>query len=293
LLICPEQEYWIIRCPECGFGWTEPQIDEDVLPRYYPADYLGDTAELIDGFQSGTLQHTSSWRMEVEKIRLLESIKEKGSILDVGCGEGKFLWALDSTKWQCTGVELSENVVSLVRNRFPDLELICGSIDSPTLLPNSFDVITFWHVLEHLSDPKQVLRRAHTLLRDRGYAIFSLPNLDSLQAHWFRQYWYAFSDVPRHLFHYSPRSLARLLREAAFSTHSQHFFSRAVNFHCWKHSLRAWSAAISGSQVPYLIFKPLLHLLPWYEALTGRYGIFTLVAQKNLDGNTTTRSGQD
>src|SRR5206468_7680879 len=139
----------------------------------------------------------------------------------------------------------------------------------------------FWHSLEHLPSPEKVLERAAALLRPGGWIFVSLPNLDSLQARRFRQRWYGFDDVPRHLFHFSTRSLDRLLVESGFEIRRHLPFSRLVNYHTLKHSLLHRCEARRGGRVLYYALKPFaLALFPLLERLSGEYGILTTVARK-------------
>jgi SAM-dependent methyltransferase len=281
--IDPLTSYRILRCPRCGVGWTNPSPVEADMARYYPEDYLGETSRLIDEYRSGNWIGTASWRMQTEKVKLLERYCRGGSLLDVGCGEGKFLWALDAGRWKRSGIELNFATVRLVREAIPEIEIHQGSIDSVDLPPGQFDVITFWHALEHLPCPEAALTRAFRRLKPGGWIIVSAPNIASLQARWFRSNWYPFGDVPRHLFHFSPRSLEILFQNAGFEKPRFRFFSKKVNFHCWKHSMRAWCRSRFGSEKAYYVFKPALHLLPILEKVREEFAIMTAVAPRAGD----------
>jgi SAM-dependent methyltransferase len=270
-----------MRCRECGFGWTFPPLPVDRIAFYYPPTYLGDVTKSLEAYLSGKLLKSRCWRGETEKGRLVERFVRGGRILDIGCGAGQFLWALDSSRWEKTGVELSRNTVELVLHKLPSLQLVAGDIYSSELPEGNFDVITFWHALEHLPDPEKVIDRAAALLRPNGWLIVSLPNLASFQARFFRKYWYPFDDVPRHLYHFSRRALDLLLDRAGLLVRDHLPFSPLVNFHSLKHSLFHWSEDRLHSRVPYYALKPLLFLLPPLERLRGSYGILTTIAQKN------------
>jgi SAM-dependent methyltransferase len=270
----------IMRCRDCGFGWTSPPLPEDQIASYYPTAYLGDTRKALDDYFAGRLTRSRSWRGELAKVALVERHAGHGRILDVGCGDGKFLWALDPQRWERTGVEASRDTLAIVRQRMPSLQLIAGNIYSDSLPAEAYDAITFWHVFEHLPHPREVLRRTEKLLRPGGWLFISLPNLESLQAKLFRQYWYPFGDVPRHIYHFSRRSLDRLLREAGLRVKEHRLFSPLVNFHSLKHSLLEWSERCWHSRIPYYALKPLLFTLPPLERITRKYGILTTIAQK-------------
>lgn len=275
-----EGESWQIRrCRKCGYGWTLPPIGPEDIGAYYPPAYLGDSERTLDAFLAGRLQKSRSWRRETEKVAFLERFVPGGAILDVGCSNASFLLALDEKRWKRVGVEYIGEVVHLVRRKIPSLEIHHGGIGCRRLDEGSFDVITFWHVFEHLHEPGEVLRRAYRLLRPGGRVVISAPNFDSAQARIFRRHWYAF-DVPRHLHHFSPASLDILLTEAGLVDCQHLFFSRMSNIHQLKHSLIHWSETVFSSRIPYYLLKPLLFGFQALETMGLRYGTVTAVARK-------------
>jgi 2-polyprenyl-3-methyl-5-hydroxy-6-metoxy-1,4-benzoquinol methylase len=280
VLATPETQWEIRRCRECGFGWTHPPLASESIAAYYPDTYIGDASRTADEFISGSLQAGRSWRAETEKVALVQSCLSRGRILDVGCGDARFLLALDSMRWERTGIDFAGERLRVMSGRFPELRLIRGGLELEALESAGYDAVTLWHVLEHLPDPRQALRRAVELLSPGGWIFISLPNVDSLQAALFRNHWYCFDDVPRHLHHFSPPSLERLLGEAGLRLHRRVFFSRRVSFHSLKHSLVHWSEARCGNRAPYYLLKPFLYGFVLSEVLTRRHGIFTIIARK-------------
>jgi SAM-dependent methyltransferase len=254
-------------------------LAESEIGAYYLPAYHGEIDGRIDEYLAGTLQRSRSWRGELEKARLVERYVPRGRILDVGCGDGKFLWALDPGRWERFGVERSEQAVQLVQRRIPGLLMTAGDIHSQALEPGCFDAVTFWHVLEHLPDPVGVLKRTAALLRPGAWVFISLPSIDSLQACLFRGFWYGFDDVPRHLHHFSRRSLDLLLGQTGFAVHRHLMFSPLVNFHALKHSLLNWSVDRFSSRLPYYALEPLLVGFQSLERISGRCGIRTVIAR--------------
>ena len=209
---------------------------------------------------------------------IVERFRSEGSLLDVGCANGLFLLALDPQPWRRVGIDVVSESVEVIQRCVPDLRVLPGDIYQSDLLPGSFDVITFWHVLEHLFEPQRVLERALTLLKPGGLVFISVPNFDSLQAGLFRHYWWAL-DTPRHLHHFSPRSLEKLLVDAGLRP-LKNLLARRHSFHPLKHSLLRWSEATFASRFPYYALKPTLFALLLVERLAGRWGNLTTVAQK-------------
>jgi 2-polyprenyl-3-methyl-5-hydroxy-6-metoxy-1,4-benzoquinol methylase len=282
VLPCPGEQWQILRCEECGLGRTNPHPPLDRLGSYYPSGYHGDVQKTLEEYLSGKLVRSRSWKNETSKVHLVEKFIQGGTILDVGCGDGKFLWALDSQRWKRVGVDCGAETLRLVQEKMPALRLVSGDLFCADLAEGSFDVLTFWHALEHMPDPAAILVRASKLLRPGGWMFISLPNLDSLQADLFRSCWYPFDDVPRHLYHFTKRSLGLLISQAQMDVRANLFFSHQVSYHSLKHSLLRWSREKTKSRIPYYLLKPLLFAFPVLENITGRFGILTTVAQKYL-----------
>lgn len=246
---------------------------------YYPPAYLGDVERSLNEFFSGSLKASRSWRNELDKVALVQKFVRKGSILDVGCGDGKFLWALDGDLWIRYGVEQIVPVVELVHSRMPDLKLIAGTLYTEKLQPASFDAITLWYVLEHLPDPGRVLHRLASLLKPGGWLFLAVPNFGSLQPYIFREHWYAF-DPPRHLFHFSRKCLSRLITEAGLTVHKQMTSFYNVNMHHLKYSTIHWSEAKFRSRLLYYLLKPILMATPIVERALNREGMMMLVIRR-------------
>jgi 2-polyprenyl-3-methyl-5-hydroxy-6-metoxy-1,4-benzoquinol methylase len=270
---------WRIQCCDrCRAAWTLPRISSKELAGYYPPSYLGDTHRTLEMFFSGELARTRAWRNQVDKVHFIERFIQGGRLLDVGCGDGRFLWALHSKRWDRTGVEPVGPVVELVRARFPEIRFVLGDVFSPELQEETFDVITLWHVIEHFQDPFGAIQRLSRMLRPNGLLVVSTPNFAGWQARLFREHWYAF-DSPRHLFHFSPIALTAVLQNAGLQIHGSYFFSRVENFHQLKHTVLHWSKTRLHSRVPYYATKPLLLAVPWLESWTRSWGVFTMVAK--------------
>ncbi len=137
---------------------------------------------------------------------------EAGRILDVGCGTGEFLKTCQRQNWQVAGVEPDGDARALAITK-----LGCGVESDLGLVQKNqlFDVITLWHVLEHVPDLNQTIRQLRELLTNEGTLLIAVPNSDSYDAELFKQHWAAY-DVPRHFHHFVPSTIEPLFRRHNF-----------------------------------------------------------------------------
>jgi SAM-dependent methyltransferase len=192
--------YRLLSCNQCGLVRTE---EDDAPPLISLYTYSGSSdAGKRFGPMQGVLQ-----ALRRDRVRTLAPGRP-GRVLDVGCGDGSFLAALDQQGWDVFGTELSESIAATARQRLGD-RVHVGAIEKIRCAESSFDLITFWHVLEHLDDPAQALAEARRLVKADGRIVVAVPNIESLQAHMFKEHWLHL-DVPRHRWHFNPHTLATL-----------------------------------------------------------------------------------
>jgi SAM-dependent methyltransferase len=189
-------------CPRCGLRWlTDPPQGEELAALYSSGFYEPGPARANGLVELG---HEFNNTIRLRELRGLGH----GRLLDIGSGRGRFLAAAKSAGWDVTGIEFEPGLAEMSARRFgvPVVvgDAVSADVDGP------FDVVTMWHVLEHLPDPHAALERAAALLRPGGTLIVSVPNNDSLQARLGGDAWLHL-DIPRHLWHFTPASLARLV----------------------------------------------------------------------------------
>jgi SAM-dependent methyltransferase len=177
----------ILRCSECGLGHTRPQPDD--LGEYYGSEYYGG--------RHGITEKLCATR----RLRFVKAVTRPSRVLDFGCGDGGFLEAALKMGWHAVGVEMQPT-----HARSKGLTVV-ERIEDTT---GSFDLITLWHSLEHVRSPRDALGALLQRLADGGILIVAVPNNESLQAQVFGSSWFHL-DVPRHLFHFTPFALRRLL----------------------------------------------------------------------------------
>jgi 2-polyprenyl-3-methyl-5-hydroxy-6-metoxy-1,4-benzoquinol methylase len=199
----------LVRCAKCGLIRQNPWLTWESLKDYYPEDYSA-YEPVIDQERSGMKRADRRYGMW-KRLRSIERFQPGGKLLDVGCGTGVFLAEAQRTgHWGLMGVEPSQAAeyvrktlnIPIHNQRFAEADLPEGS----------FDVITMWNVLEHLDHPVEDLRLAVRLLRPGGLLVFSVPNIESLEARLFGPYWLGW-DLPRHLYLF-PQKRLRTIQEA-------------------------------------------------------------------------------
>ncbi|MBX5492966.1 MAG: class I SAM-dependent methyltransferase [Chloroflexi bacterium] len=147
-----------------------------------------------------------------------------GTVLDVGCGDGDFLAFLQRRGWKGVGTEYSPDACVLARRK--GVRVIQGELREAALPPDSLDVVTLWHVLEHLPQPLEVLQEVHRLLRGDGLLVVEVPCITSPTFRLCGESWFPL-DVPRHLQHFSQQTLTRLLARAGFTPVRWQHYHRA------------------------------------------------------------------
>ena len=204
------ESFNIVKCAGCNFTITNPRPDKISIGRYYQSEtYISHSG----GGQSLIQIYRFARRITVQwKLRLVNKYKSNGKALDYGCGTGAFLFKLQSNGWSVTGVEPSiearEKASNLLRIPiYPSLE----NIDHTT-----FDIITLWHVLEHVHDLENTLATLRSLLNDDGTIFIAVPNHESQDATKYKAFWAGY-DVPRHLWHFSKDTMSKLLDNAGLS----------------------------------------------------------------------------
>ncbi|WP_378180161.1 class I SAM-dependent methyltransferase [Aquimarina sp. SS2-1] len=183
---------------------TSPRPDESDLAKYYESeDYISHTDGKRSFFEK--LYHTVKKYALNRKVRLIEELNGGvGSLLDIGAGTGDFLVEAKSKMWQVAGVEPNQEAKALAKDKGITLQSDTANLES-----NTFDIITMWHVLEHVPNVPKQIEELKRLLKPGGYAIIAVPNFKSYDAKYYQSYWAAY-DVPRHLWHFSENSIKQL-----------------------------------------------------------------------------------
>ena len=183
---------------------THPQPSLENLPKYYESeDYISHTDGKRSLFEK-VYQIIKSYSLN-KKVRLINELhSQKGSLLDIGVGTGDFLATAKKAGWQTTGIEPNEKAKAIAISKGVSFAENLESIQS-----HSFDVITMWHVLEHVPDVENQIKELKRLVKPNGTLIIAVPNYKSFDANYYGAFWAAY-DVPRHLLHFSKTAIEKL-----------------------------------------------------------------------------------
>ena len=206
-----KKAFGICHCCKCTARFTQDVPTADEIGAYYRSgDYISHS-DTKKGFIN-SLYHLVRKRTLQSKRRMIinESGRLTGEVLDIGCGTGAFLNAMQLAGWGITGLEPDENAAKKAG------ELYHIKTWEPEKLfelePSSYHAITMWHVLEHVHDLHAYVKQLAAMLAPGGKLFIAVPNYTSHDAAVYKQDWAAY-DVPRHLYHFSPQSMELLINE--------------------------------------------------------------------------------
>jgi 2-polyprenyl-3-methyl-5-hydroxy-6-metoxy-1,4-benzoquinol methylase len=201
------ETFQLIKCRQCSLVITSPRPDGEKLEKYYVSDdyisHSNKSSGVVDYAYKASRVFTLRWKYNL--IQKFGDVKKPGlRILDFGCGTGFFLRECEKNKMLVAGVEPSDKAREMAQQQtsgsiVPNLESVSGL----------FEIITLWHVLEHVEQLNDTITKLKQHLTETGTMFIAVPNLESPDAKKYQQYWAGY-DVPRHLWHFSKRSMERL-----------------------------------------------------------------------------------
>lgn len=203
------EEFQLLYNNELDLLETFPQPEENKLSEYYKSDdYIShtDTKRNLLEYVYHTVREISLKR----KLKLINSFKaESKTLLDIGCGTGDFLETALKNNWEITGIEPNESARKIANSKTNNSVFDTSELEK--LQANSFDVITLWHVLEHLPHLENQVALLKRLLKPNGTLVIAVPNYKSYDAQYYKNFWAAY-DVPRHLWHFSKTAIEKLFQ---------------------------------------------------------------------------------
>ena len=223
------EEFELVFNNEYGLLETFPQPSSEKLPEYYKSeDYISHTDTKRNLLEK--VYHVVRSISLKRKLKLINSFSsEEKNLLDVGCGTGDFLQIAQQNNWTVSGVEPNDEARLIANSKTKNSVY---NIEQLSEFPkHSFDVITLWHVLEHLPNLNKQVSTFKSLLKENGTLIIAVPNYKSYDAKYYKNFWAAF-DVPRHLWHFNQKSISKLFSKEnmkVVETHPMKFDSYYVS----------------------------------------------------------------
>ncbi len=231
-LHCPTQKFYLVQCKNCELYYLDPQPTWQELAPYYSAEYPSYLAgqpmfsesrvyNALRRLKRAIPGHSEPAKSPPDLVT--DSPHKK--VLDYGCGNGQYLRSLRQKhpNWELYGFDIEENEAA--RKSDEGISMLLGPSNLPfsKFPPNSFDLINLSHVAEHLPDPNETLTGLRKLLKEYGELIIEVPNIETIKFKIFGKY-FSNLDAPRHLYHYSPKTLSALCEKNGLKIKSVRVF---------------------------------------------------------------------
>jgi len=198
------ESFVIVGCRNCSFQFTNPRPKAEELGKFYQSEDYISHSNTIRGVTDLIYKIARYFSLK-RKVRLIEKYVKVGSILDYGCGTGAFLKSCKQNHWNVTGVEPQSSARAVAKKSIASVE---EKIQD--LTEKSFDIITLWHVLEHVSDLNELVIQLKNKLTKSGKLVIAVPNRAAQDQKIYNEYWAAY-DVPRHLYHFDQHTIKELM----------------------------------------------------------------------------------
>jgi 2-polyprenyl-3-methyl-5-hydroxy-6-metoxy-1,4-benzoquinol methylase len=260
--------FLVVKCRGCGLCFTNPRPTARCLLRLYPPD--------LPPLLAPPVAPRRWWRLHGRSDRpaWLWPTLERAEILDLGCGVGSFQRRLRRRGVPFTAVNLSVPAAEFLRREW-GVPALAGTLPHPDLAGRTFTAVTLFDALEHAHEPLDLLRAAHELLAPGGVLVARVPNLEGLPFRWLGADWFGL-DLPRHLTHFTPRTLQLMLHRAGFRVQcvigqGQGSWLRAsARLACRRPDASSWHRLLRH--------KPVASLAAWYSSLVRRANAMLAVA---------------
>jgi len=270
------------KCPICSYYLLDPIIDQkDIEKIYQKEEYYQNLAESPKSTLLNSLFQFKIFSSNQDFTKQFLNKQEK--LLDIGCGNGQFLQSLTDQGYDVYGIDPYPVAVQNTKKRIGDQKVFSGYVKDLEKIEQKFDVITMWHVLEHVQDPLQDLRIIYKSLNDNGKIIFEVPNADS-QAFKIFGPDYNYNMVPEHIQYFNPKSATIALEKAGFTVVKCYTPPRALlNFALsFKNKFKSKINTKIITIIYFLIATPISALLIFLSSLIDRGEVLRVVAVKDI-----------
>ena len=209
-----KEKFNILECKNCSLRFTSPIPNEQNIEKYYKSDEYISHFEKGDSLINKIYKIVQKFTLRLKKQQVENQFnRQQGSLLDIGCGTGDFLYTMKNSDWAVSGVEVNKDACKIAE------EKVGNNILSPNEFlsgNNKYDVITMWHSLEHLYDLKKYVKKIINSINENGLLFIAVPNYQSIDAKYYKENWAAY-DVPRHLYHFSFKAMEQLFNENGYA----------------------------------------------------------------------------
>lgn len=201
------EQFDIFECTACGLAFTQNVPDEKEIDRYYESPTYISHSNTSKGFVNRVyhIVRRIMLQKKARKVEILTGLKN-GRLLDYGAGTGHFARLMETRGWSVTAIEKNGKARELALKEFGFEMLPVEALS--TIKDKELDVVTMWHVMEHIQEPDRMWDELHRILGDKGIAIIAVPNSASYDALKYKEHWAAY-DVPRHLWHFTSSTIAQ------------------------------------------------------------------------------------
>ena len=199
----------IVTCQCCNFKFTNPRPTDECIGNYYKSEDYISHSDSSQGL-TNKLYHLVRKVTLKNKLKLINGYVSRGTILDYGCGTGAFIQKCSIAGWKAFGFEPDNDARKIALEKG-----LAVYNNKDSLLGNIFDIISLWHVLEHLTDLNETLTFINERLSKNGHLIIAVPNHISYDANIYKEFWAGY-DVPRHIYHFEATTIEKLLRKFGF-----------------------------------------------------------------------------
>jgi len=208
-----QETFQIVECSKCGFRFTNPRPEPASLGKYYESTEYISHSDKRKGLFASVYQLIRTYTLGRKQV-LVEKYSPKGRILDIGCATGHFLHHMKGNGWDTMGIEPDKKTRERAIKELGVEVYAEEKLD--TIINSEFDVVSLWHVLEHVPGLSTRMQQINKVLKKRGILILALPNPNSYDAIHYGEYWAGY-DLPRHLYHFTKRDVETLLKKYGFA----------------------------------------------------------------------------
>jgi len=245
-----KRKFNIVQCNKCGLIYTNPRPTAEEINQYYPQEYspfqFSYPDLLFPAENTWIRKFKNTLKKQILRIHygyfsqnkpihffnnvlkfmtlplkygigwIFPPYKKNGKVLDIGCSTGIYMAKLREIGWKTYGVEINQKAAKWGKEKL-ELDILAGTLELADFPAEYFDVITMWHSLEHMYSPADTLKEIRRILKKGGIIIIGIPNTETWETKFFGKYWWAW-EVPRHLQHFSPKTIKLFLLKNSFKS---------------------------------------------------------------------------